>query len=115
MKGPGSIFPFIFGQLFKKIATVNYPTVKAVMPESFRGKIKFDAPKCIGCKICMRDCPSMAIEIEKVAEKQFKCYIYLDRCIFCAQCVDSCPKDALSATKEFELAGFNRDKMKVEI
>jgi formate hydrogenlyase subunit 6/NADH:ubiquinone oxidoreductase subunit I len=115
MKGPGKIFPYIIKMLFKKSATSNYPFEKAVMPENFRGKIKFDQPKCIGCKICMRDCPSEAIEIEKIGEKQFKAFIYLDRCIYCAQCVDSCPKDALLATKEFELAGFDRNKMKVEI
>jgi formate hydrogenlyase subunit 6/NADH:ubiquinone oxidoreductase subunit I len=63
----------------------------------------------------MRDCPSMAIEIEKIAEKKFKALMYLDRCIYCGQCVDSCPKDALHTTKEFELAGFDRAKMKVEL
>ena len=112
------MFPFVFNQLFKKPATVNYPTVKKEAEPHFRGKLKFDADKCIGCKFCMRDCPSKAIDIEKIESeegKKFKATVYLDRCLYCAQCVDSCPKAALEATKEFELAHFFRDKLKVEI
>jgi formate hydrogenlyase subunit 6/NADH:ubiquinone oxidoreductase subunit I len=61
----------------------------------------------------MRDCPSNAITITKVGEKQFNCEINLAKCIYCAQCVDSCPKKALEATKEFELAVLDVKKLKV--
>lgn len=115
MKKPGKMFPFVMNMLFKKPATVKYPYVKAVKPEKFRGKLHYTADKCIGCKICMRDCPAGAITIEKIADKQFKAIVQLDRCIYCGQCVDSCPKDALECTKEFELANFNRESLKVEI
>jgi formate hydrogenlyase subunit 6/NADH:ubiquinone oxidoreductase subunit I len=111
----GKMLPTIMITLFKKTATVQYPYKTVEMPDKYRGKLKFDKAKCIGCKICMRDCPSNAIEIDKVAEKLFKATVYLDRCIYCAQCVDSCPKKALSSTKGFELAHFDRDKLKVEI
>lgn len=63
--------------------------------------------------LCMRDCPSDAITIKKIGEKKFQAEINLARCIYCAQCVDSCPKKALETTKEFELAKFNREKLKV--
>jgi formate hydrogenlyase subunit 6/NADH:ubiquinone oxidoreductase subunit I len=61
----------------------------------------------------MRDCPSNAITIIKVAEKQFQADFALDKCIYCAQCVDSCPKDALEATKEYELAQLDRSKLRI--
>lgn len=65
------------------------------MPEGFRGKLNFNAKACIGCKLCMRDCPSDAIVIKKVGDKQFEAEIDIAKCIYCAQCADSCHKKAL--------------------
>ena len=90
-----------------------YPAQKLDMPENFRGKIKFDPAKCIGCKMCMRDCPAGAITINKVGENKFEAEFDLSRCIYCAQCVDSCPKKALEPTKEVELAQLDKRKLKV--
>ena len=117
MKFPGRMLSFVLKMLVSKPATVNYPVEKAEMPENFRGKLVFAKDKCIGCKLCMKDCPSNAIYIEKTEgeEKKFKASVCLDKCIYCGQCVDSCPKDALKCTKEFELAHFDRDKLKVDI
>ncbi len=115
MSRPGKMIPFIMRMLINKPATVLYPYETVKIPENFRGKLEFYADKCIGCKMCMRDCPSDAILIEKIGEKQFKCEVYLDRCIYCGQCMESCPKKALRNTKEFELANYTRDKLKVEI
>ncbi len=103
----------VLRSVFKKPATTHYPFTKAVMPDKFRGKIKFYPERCIGCKLCMRDCPSGAIEIRKTADGKFECDIDLGKCIYCAQCVDSCMKKALEATREFELAALDRNKLKV--
>jgi formate hydrogenlyase subunit 6/NADH:ubiquinone oxidoreductase subunit I len=94
-------------------ATVLYPVVPAEMPENFRGKIVFLAERCSGCNLCVKDCPSGAIAINKVGNKRFEAVFDLDRCIYCAQCVDSCNRDALAATKEFELAAFNRPSLRL--
>jgi formate hydrogenlyase subunit 6/NADH:ubiquinone oxidoreductase subunit I len=99
--------------LFKKPATGNYPFDRSGMPEGFRGKLKFNAEMCIGCKMCMRDCPSGAIEINKIGEKQFQAQVNLAKCIYCGQCVDSCPKKALQITAEFELASLDPAQLKV--
>lgn len=116
-KGPAKMFSLVFGSVFKKPATVLYPYVEAEVFDGFRGKLKFDQEKCIGCKICMRDCPSWAIEIFRISEteKIFKAVVRLDRCIYCGQCAESCPKDALEMTKNFALAHFNRESLKVDI
>ena len=113
MKYPGVMLREVLRSLGRKSATVLYPAVKVEMPDRFRGKLRFEAEKCIGCKLCMRDCPSAAISIRKVGDKRFEADIDLSRCIYCAQCVDTCPKKALAATREFELAQLNRDKLKV--
>ena len=115
LKSPGKMFSQVMGSVFHKPATILYPFVKIDVVDKFRGKLKFNQETCIGCKICMRDCPSNAIDIQKVAEKKFKAIVALDKCIYCGQCVDSCPKDSLSMTKDFELAQFDRKHLQVEI
>jgi formate hydrogenlyase subunit 6/NADH:ubiquinone oxidoreductase subunit I len=113
MKRPGKMIKEVLGQLFRKPATNMYPAEKLDMPEKFRGKLRFYPEKCIGCKICMRDCPTDAIVINKTADNKFEAYIDLAKCIYCAQCVDSCPKKALESTKNVELAQLERGKLKI--
>lgn len=74
-------------------------------PEVFRGKIVYDKDTCIGCKMCVRVCPAIAIEFK---EEEKKIRIYLGRCISCAQCVDVCPVKCLKMGSEFLLANTNR-------
>jgi formate hydrogenlyase subunit 6/NADH:ubiquinone oxidoreductase subunit I len=103
----------VLQSLFKKPATLNYPADKSGMPKGFRGKITFDSSKCIGCKMCVRDCPANAIAVNKVDEKRYEAVFDLRRCIYCGQCVDSCLKKALAASAEFELAQLDKNKLKV--
>ncbi len=115
MINPGKMLKEVLCSLFRKPVTVLYPHVKMEMPVGFRGAIKFSPDKCSGCKLCMRDCPTNAITINKVGEKQFECEIDLGKCIYCGQCVDSCFKKALEVTRDMELAqaGKNKGKLKV--
>ena len=118
-----SMLPSVFAQMFKKPWTNKFPakyappnTTKFLAdvgagkaelippietPPGFRGKIKYDKESCIGCELCIKVCPSGAIEF-KPKEKKIK--IYLARCTFCSQCNDICPKDCLTMGDEFLLA-----------
>jgi len=88
----------VFASLFKRPFTERYPYVVRPAPARLRGKLLWDESKCDGCKLCVRDCPARAIEVEVVdrVAKRFAYHYRVDRCIYCAQCVVSCKDDALS-------------------
>ncbi len=75
------------------------------LPPNFRGKLAYDVDACIGCKICLKVCPSEAL-VFKPEEKKIKHYV--SRCTFCSQCVDVCPKDCLKMSDEFLIAGLDK-------
>jgi formate hydrogenlyase subunit 6/NADH:ubiquinone oxidoreductase subunit I len=83
-------------------AQINPPVP---IPENFRGKIRYERDKCIGCKMCIRVCPAKVIEFK---EEDKKIKMYVARCIFCGQCVEVCPVDCLHMTDEFLLADVDR-------
>lgn len=108
----GAMLGDISKSLFKRPVTELYPIERRPAPERLRGNLQFDAAKCTGCKICVRDCPALAIELVVVdkATKRFVMNFHADRCTFCAQCVVSCNFDSLSMSHEkWELAGLSRD------
>jgi formate hydrogenlyase subunit 6/NADH:ubiquinone oxidoreductase subunit I len=74
-------------------------------PPGFRGKIQYDKEKCTGCQLCIKVCPSGAIEFKP---KIKKIKIYLARCTFCSQCNDACPVGCLSMSNEFLLADADK-------
>ncbi len=122
-----SMLPQVFFQMFKKPFTNKFPAkyipssttkfledvgagrVKIIPPVEtpidFRGKIQYDSEKCIGCKLCIKVCPTEAIEYK---EKEKKIKIYLARCCFCSQCNDVCPTNCLSMGNEFLLADTDK-------
>jgi NAD(P)H-quinone oxidoreductase subunit I len=93
-------------ELIKKVqdgeAKINSPVP---VPEKFRGKIVYEREKCIGCRLCVRVCPSRAIQFLP-EEKKIK--IRIDRCIFCSQCNDVCPVNCLHMSENFLLANEDR-------
>lgn len=107
----GAMLGDISRSLFRKPVTELYPFVRKDAPERLRGKLVFDAGKCTGCKICVRDCPANAIEMHVIdkAAKRFVLVFHSDRCTFCAQCVFSCNFDSLSLSHEqWELAALSK-------
>jgi formate hydrogenlyase subunit 6/NADH:ubiquinone oxidoreductase subunit I len=110
----GAMLAELWRHLPKKPATVLYPFERLEIPQDFRGKIVHDAEKCNGCGLCARDCPATACNMIQINEKKKKPIFMLDRCIFCGVCSEVCPKDAITLTKGFELAHYDRKELVVE-
>jgi nitroreductase/NAD-dependent dihydropyrimidine dehydrogenase PreA subunit len=53
--------------------------------------IKIDKANCIGCGMCVKDCPHHAIKV-----KDKKADMVLDSCMECGHCVAICPNAAIS-------------------
>lgn len=127
MSRSGIFLPELLGNLAKASATREYPFTKTAVPEGFRGTPQLKPGICVGCKACVRDCTSEAIEIVQKAPdpnappleegkkpvRKFQMVIYLDRCIHCARCAEVCPKDAIYMDQEFEVANFTREALRL--
>lgn len=79
----GVLFGDLVKALFTKPATQNYPFTKTIAPERLRGKLVYDPEKCVGCMLCMKDCPSNAIElitVDKINKDLLCAIIQIDVC-----------------------------------
>lgn len=110
---PGEMLLLVLGSLFRKPATIRYPYAPFRMPGGFRGPPLFDSNRCIGCNLCIRDCPSQAIAIVKVGDKRFDQTVDLGRCVYCGQCAETCPRKAITISSEFELTQIAKGSLKV--
>ena len=125
---PAVLMPELLRNLATEPVTRFYPFEKAPVPAGFRGTPRFKSELCSGCKVCMRDCPSEAIEITvettpvpPPAEgapapkpiRKMTMTLYLDRCVHCERCAETCPRHAIFLDTEFEMAAFSRDSLKL--
>ena len=112
----GSMFGDLFRSLFKRPVTEMYPFQKTAAPSRLRGELHYSPEKCTGCQLCVKDCPSNAIElitVDKVA-KRFVMRYHIDRCTFCAQCVQNCRFECLGMSNEqWELAALKKEAFTV--
>jgi len=54
-----------------------------------------DKNKCVGCWVCIRECPADAISM-----KEGKAEINMEKCIRCGKCHDVCPQEAVRHDSE---------------
>jgi NADH-quinone oxidoreductase subunit I len=108
-------------QFFKPTITVHYPHESLKMPKRFRGHIELvrdpttGIAKCFVCKLCEKACPSDCISVEGVkpegARRKTVTQYRLDftKCSLCGSCVEACRDGAIRFSREFNLAGTNKD------
>ncbi len=103
---PATYAPKSVSGLLAKVARGSAHLIPPVpTPPAFRGKIAYKRDVCIGCQLCVKICPTKAIEF--IPEEK-KVRIFVARCCFCSQCNDICPVNCLSMTDEFLLSCYDK-------
>jgi NADH-quinone oxidoreductase subunit I len=105
-----SIFTEAMKNLFSKPFTKKYPKEKIEPFPRFRGRLRYEPKKCIGCRKCEISCPPKAIRFIR----KRKINIDMQKCIFCGYCQDVCPTKAIIWTGDFEWGGAKKS-IKAEI
>ena len=97
----------------KRASTTRYPYERAEVVEGLRAKLLCNHDLCIWCGLCVRSCPSKALDIISESEKRLQWH--MGRCLLCGLCAEVCPVDALTFSPDFELTFHSRDEMTVAI
>ena len=110
----GTMFQDIVESFFKKSATQLYPVERTTPPQRYRGVLSYSPSACTGCSLCVKDCPSDAIELIILdrAAKRYVVKYHMDRCIYCGQCVVNCKFKCISMTnQDWEHAALDKNFM----
>src|SRR5664279_332791 len=108
-----TIVPDILRSLFSHPVTQLYPVERSEPSPNLRGRLHYVPEGCTGCRLCLLDCPSNALELITIskAEKRFAMIYHEDRCAFCGQCVEDCRFDCLQlVSSEWELADADKER-----
>lgn len=109
----------------KEIITQQYPEVKQVLPERFRGEVVMthnenNEHRCTGCTACELACPNATIKIvtrfdvqpDGKKKKALETFVYhLELCTLCNLCIVACPTDAIKMAQSFEHSVYDRRQL----
>jgi len=102
------LLPNIIKALFSKPETIAYPAVSHRSSAGYRGSVRIIAENCVGCGLCVRDCPAAALVLEKNSKQSFRLIHYQDRCTYCSQCELSCKFDSIYLDNTYKAASADR-------
>lgn len=108
--------------LGRHAVTLQYPTEKWEMPERSRGIVVLLSDKetgklnCTVCMLCMRACPSYAINIKFEKDEKGKRILkdfIVDHtiCCFCGLCEDACNFAAIKLAPKYEFSTFDKKEL----
>ena len=109
----------------KEIITEQYPEVKPVLPERFKGEVVMphdekNEHRCTGCTACELACPNGTIKVitkfditpEGKKKKAIDKLVYrLELCTMCNLCIEACPSDAIKMAQTFEHSVYDRAQL----
>lgn len=108
--------------LGRHAVTVQYPTERWTMPERSRGIVVLLSDKetgelnCTVCMLCMRACPTAAINIQYDKDEKGKRILkdfVVDQglCCFCGLCEEACNFAALKMATKYEFSTLNKEDL----
>lgn len=113
----------------RKRFTRQYPEEKPPLPERYRGvptlvRDPDQRVKCVACQLCEFVCPPRAIQVvpgvrdangpDAAVEKEPQDFIIdMGRCIYCGLCQEACPEEAIFLKKDFAMAAYSREQLKL--
>jgi len=107
------LVPALLDAILSKPDTVSYPFTPLELSENYRGKVLIQPENCIGCGLCVRDCPAMALELIRESRTNFQLVHYPTRCTSCGQCQLSCLHDAIYLTNQFVPSTATPEDLKI--
>ena len=109
----------LFSQLIRAFLngpeTVDFPFGPEQIPPGFRGRVVVNEENCRGCSLCVRDCPTGALELTRSNKQEYKLDYRPDRCAYCGQCELSCNFDAIYLVSNYVKATQDRESLKVTL
>ena len=102
------LLPNIAEALFSKPETIAYPAVSQRSSVSYRGSVRIIDENCVGCGLCVRDCPAAALVLEKDLKQIFRLIHFRDRCTSCGQCELSCKFNSIYLDNTYQEASAER-------
>jgi len=109
------LLPNILSAFFSGSETVKYPQETTLLTERFRGSVRMREQHCVGCSLCVRDCPTNALEMVKKSKDEFRLLYHRDRCAYCGQCELSCRYDAIYLDNEYDAPSASRSSFLVTL
>lgn len=103
--------------LFRKPVTESFPAGEPpkAMP-AYRGRIFFDATKCVNCGMCERACAARCMtRVSKPAENgepgdlEITFTFDMTSCTFCGLCADFCARKAITMTDDYMMFGTKKE------
>lgn len=102
---------------------IQYPEEKYTMPERSRGIVVLLSDKetgklnCTACMLCMRSCPTSAIQIESHKDEETKkrvldeFVVNFNLCCFCGLCEEACNFAAIKMATMYEFSTWNKEDL----
>ena len=99
--------------------TIQYPKERWAVPERSRGMVvlltdhETGKLNCTACLLCMRACPSAAIQIDVVKDennkRQLKGFtVNYNICCFCGLCEEACNFAAIKLANRYEFPAYDK-------